>query len=126
MTTVYLGNRDAFRATANAEGEVVDRTAVKGKLRTEVVLPEGTRLGEAFAVITARDGVWANHTLGDDTAPAWVASDNDTLATLLAEHYGCEKRDPVPDGERGEFAPVEGVGEDSTGTVNTGKKGNRR
>lgn len=124
-TTVYLGNRDAYNATTNADGEVTDRSAVKGKHRTEVTVPDGTRLGDAFAAITAGDGVWANQTLSADATPAWVASDNDSLATLLADHYGCEKRKPVPDGERGEFAPVEGVGDDSTGTT-TAKKGSRR
>lgn len=95
---VYLGNRDAI--TTNEAGK---RVAAKGKLRTDVELPDGTSVGEALRVITAADGVWANHA-AEGAKPAWVASDSPGLAAVLAEHFGCEVRDPIPDGERGEFA----------------------
>ena len=69
---LYLGNRNA---------------PVKGKQCTTVDFPDGTSLGEAFTVLTAPDGVWANHAKPGST-PAWVASDSASLATLVADHFG--------------------------------------
>jgi len=79
---LYLGNRNAL--TADPDGST--RTA-KGKQCTTVDFPEGTSLGEAFTVLTASDGVWANHAKAGST-PAWVASDSAALATLVADHFG--------------------------------------
>lgn len=118
-TRVVLGNRDArnlatvaaavgWAADADpadpryvpAVGEV-DEVAgtvqlsvpAPGKRATLVVLPASTRLGEAFATVTAPGGVWAAQVHTPGAVPAWVASDNASLAALLGEHYGCEVRE---------------------------------
>lgn len=86
MTTVYLGNENE-----------------SGMVRTTVRLPEDIGLADAFVTIThAGDGVWVNHS-SEGIAPNWVASDDGALASLLAEHYGIETREPLPTGERNEF-----------------------
>jgi len=72
------------------------------KSRVEVVFPVGTRIGEAFASVVHPSGVWANQS--PDAAPVWAASDNQLLARLVGEHWQCEVRDPLPEGERGEHA----------------------
>jgi hypothetical protein len=85
MTTVYLGNENE-----------------SGKVRTTIRLPEGIGLADALVTIThPGDGVWVNHS--QETAPNWVASEDEALASLVAEHYGIEVRDPLPAGERNEF-----------------------
>lgn len=91
MTTVYLGNENE-----------------SGKVRTTIRLPEGIGLADALVTIThPGDGVWVNHTSadaeGNHPAPNWVASEDDALASLLAEHYGIQVREPLPTGERNEF-----------------------
>jgi hypothetical protein len=64
----------------------------RGKRATVIDFPEGTSLTEALRAVTDPSGVWANHA-AEDAKPAWVASDNDSLAVLLAEEYGCDVRD---------------------------------
>ena len=104
--TVYLGNRAAVAVEdspsgSNGETGKIRRPLELGKTRTEVRIPDGTSLGDAFTAITHPDGVWANHS---DEPPAWVASDDGELANLLSVHFdGAEIRDPMPEGERGEF-----------------------
>lgn len=92
---VYLGNRDAVQVTRDEEDRTVRTVLPEGKRCTTVQAPEGATLGEVFTSITASGGVWDYHSDGD---PAWVASTSPTLAALLGEHYGCEVRDPDPDG----------------------------
>lgn len=119
-TRVVLGNRDARSlVTVAAEvgraahdddgddryvpagGEFADEAAgtvqlstpAPGRLATLVLLPDGTRLGEAFTTVTAPGGAWAANVHTPGASPAWVASDNGSLAALLAEHYGCEVRE---------------------------------
>ena len=88
---VYLGNRDAVEVTRDATGAKIRTVLPAGRRCTTVQAPEGATLGEVFTSITAPGGVWANHS---DGKPAWVASTSPALAGLLAEHYGCEIRDP--------------------------------
>lgn len=85
---VVLGNRTAIHQV----GDAVELMP-KGKRATVVDLPDELTLAEAFITITHPQGVWANHAKAD-TVPVWVASDNDGLAALLAEHFrGIEIRD---------------------------------
>lgn len=103
---VCLGNRagienipdpDDSEEQAADEGRArnkIRRPLPEGKLCTTANLPEGTPLVEALTIITAGNGVWANHS--DDPAPAWVASTSPRLAEVLGEHYGCEVRDYAP------------------------------
>ena len=91
-----LGNRSAKQAKRTASGEperdedgFVVHEAIAGDEErvTRLEIPDGVPLGEAFVSITQPvRGVWANHS---DEPPAWVESDSDALAALLAEHYGC-------------------------------------
>ncbi len=103
---VYLGNRAAIEAvedpddvdTAADEGRAVNRirTPLEGNRRTTVVLAPGTKLMDAAYQIThSSRGVWTAHS--DADAPAWVASTDPALAQILADHYGCELREPEPD-----------------------------
>lgn len=102
----FLGTRRAFNDTGtDADGAPVPtkkRDVLEGKRRVEVVFPPGHTLMDAARDLTDPRGVWANHS--PDEAPAWVASDSPGLAGLLGEHWGCEVRDPRPEGERGEHA----------------------
>jgi len=81
---VVLGNRDAIESPDNGETWV---RLKKGKRSTQIEIPDGTTLGEAFKAITDPKGVWAHHA-SEGAVPAWVASDSPGLAALLAEHFG--------------------------------------
>lgn len=84
MTTVVLGNRHAIHSLDNgATFEPLPR----GKRATRVDIPDDMPLGQAFTAITSPQGVWAHHAK-DGAVPAWVASNSDGLAALLAEHFG--------------------------------------
>ncbi|WP_143220381.1 hypothetical protein [Actinomadura sp. CNU-125] len=90
---VYLGNRDAVEVHRDEAGREVRTVLPEGRRCTTVVPPTGLKLGEVLTAITAPGGVWNWHSDGD---PAWVASTNPLMAELLADHYGCEIRDPEP------------------------------
>lgn len=104
---VCLGNRagievipdpDDTEEQAAEEGRArnkIRQPLGKGKRCTTVNIPAGTSTIEALVTITTGNGVWVNHS--DDDAPAWVASTDPRLASLLGEHYGCEVRDYAPD-----------------------------
>lgn len=77
MATVYLGNPAALD----------DGEPMEGQRITTATIPEDHTVAEALSAITARDGVWPNHSAAP--APAWVESDNEDLACLLSSHYGC-------------------------------------
>lgn len=92
---VYLGNpepvehvgEDKTRQTLDVEG---------GPVVTDVHVTDDTTLGEAFVAITAPTGIWAAHA---DAPPTFVyCPDNPEFARLLAEHFGCEAVDAIPDG----------------------------
>lgn len=94
-TIVYLGNRDAVEVITDEDGHTERRAMPKGKRCTTVALAPGLSLMEAAYDIThASRGVWNAHS--DAAAPAWVASTDPALASLLASHWKCELRDPEP------------------------------
>lgn len=104
-TVVYLGNRKAIELVDDPDDQTAaaaeDRPANKarsrlpGNLCTTVVLPAGLSLLEAAYDLThATRGVWVSHS--DAGSPAWVASTDPALAKLLADHWGCDLRDPEP------------------------------
>lgn len=100
MTTVVLGNRHASDSSDNG----ATRFAVpKGKRATKVDIPADVPLATAILAITGPGGIWATHTAvtdpetgeltsldghGKPHAPAWIASDDPALASVLASHYG--------------------------------------
>ena len=86
-----LGNTKAKSARRNDGDDSVTFEPLKGKRVTVVEFPEDVSLSEAFASVTAANGIWANHS---DKPPAWVASDSPGLQALLAEHFGCEEGAP--------------------------------
>jgi hypothetical protein len=93
-TVVYLGNRNAV---AVQDGE---RVPDPGKRCTTVSLPGDRPFLEALTDIAGPNGLWAN--MSFDLAPAWVAASGplaEPLTRMLAAHYGCEIREPDPDGE---------------------------
>lgn len=96
-TIVWLGNRDAIEVlTDPASGEKV-RMPIDGPRKncTRMHLAPHLKLLEmAYDITHAERGMWQAHS---DGAPAWVASTNPALAAVLAEHYGCEVREPDPD-----------------------------
>lgn len=83
---VVLGNRTATQTVRKGDEETVEALP-RGKRATQIDIPDGTPLTSALRTITDPGGVWAAHAKAD-TAPAWVASDNATLAQVLAEHFG--------------------------------------
>lgn len=94
---VYLGNRDAIEILEDPETGDKKRVALPaGKRCTTVHLVPGMSLMDAARDLTHPEGgVWQGHS--DAEAPAWVASTNPVLAQLLANHWGCELREPEPD-----------------------------
>lgn len=96
MSRVVLGNRHATDSLDNGE----TRFALpRGKRATVVDLPEDWTLAQSFLAITSPTGVWATHTsatdeesgalvANDKAIPAWVASDDAALASLVASHFG--------------------------------------
>lgn len=81
---VYLDNR---RPAANPVG-----SAAAGVTQVHV---GGETLDEALKSIVGLFDVHHSGAPGDPAtfeSPGWVASSNDILGKLLAEHYGCELR----------------------------------
>lgn len=86
---VVLGNRNAIQTVRTGDPDEPEKVQKlpRGKRATEIDIPDEKSLGEAFTTITHPQGVWASHA-SEGATPAWVASDNGSLATLLAEHFG--------------------------------------
>lgn len=78
MPRVVLGNKAAL-----------DRgIAMTGHRITSLDVPAGYSDSEVVnAVADPRDGLWVRHS--SDPGPAWVESDDEGVADLLAAHYGC-------------------------------------
>lgn len=97
---VRFGNTAPVQVTRN-EDDTLTRTALDhadaavGESLTEVEIPDGYTLGEAFTALTAAGGTWDYHS---DENPSWVsATGPDTakakqLAELLGAHFECEVR----------------------------------
>ncbi|HEY0889315.1 MAG TPA: hypothetical protein VGE38_06880 [Nocardioides sp.] len=88
MSLVVLGNRHAHQSLDNGQ---TFEALPKGKRATTIEIPEDYTLAQAFLAITDAGGVWASHVhqvKGETPPPAWVASDDPALATLIAGHYG--------------------------------------
>lgn len=96
MTRLMLGNRHATDSTDNG---ATRHALPRGKRATVLDIDDdATSLSAAFAAITGPGGVWATQTgtrnpggellPNPNAVPAWVASDNTPLATLLAAHWG--------------------------------------
>lgn len=96
MSRVVLGNRHATDSLDNGETR---HALPRGKRATVVDLPDEWNLAQSLLAITGAGGVWDTHTgtkTEDDEAlvsnpkavPAWVASDDRALATVLAAHFG--------------------------------------
>jgi hypothetical protein len=91
-TVVYLGNR---KAISIQDGE---RVPYPGKLCTTVRVRPDATLMEAAQEILSPNGVWAAHS---DGPPAWVAAEGPygpALAGIIASQFGCDLRDPDPEG----------------------------
>lgn len=89
---LVLGNRNAAVASSNEDGTKTMSALSKGKRATEVIFPDDWTLAQCFRALTDGDGVIANH-FTSGAKPAWVASDNEALASLLADNYdGIEVR----------------------------------
>jgi hypothetical protein len=101
---IWLGNSHAAdkisvpEGTANKDGTLtitgsrLRKVPLPGKRITKIVIPDSYSVLEALQVVVAADGVWNNHTEGDnvtDHAPDWVESDNEGMAQLLALEFGC-------------------------------------
>lgn len=88
---VLLGNSAVKEAYRDADG-LLHHRGLPGSRVTTIVIPGGYSLIEAVSAVTAQDGAWNHHSSGDDpgdSQPDWVESDSDSLAQLLAEHFGC-------------------------------------
>lgn len=88
MSRVVLGNRHAQESTDNGE---TFEALPKGKRATTIEIPDDYTIAQAFTAVTAAGGVWEAHAhqvKGETPPPAWVASDDHALATLIAAQYG--------------------------------------
>ena len=83
-----LGNTKAKEAVEDGVNATKFRS-LKGERETEVNFPDEYTLAQAFVTLTAPNGVWANHS---DAPASYVISDNASLATLVADHFGCKIR----------------------------------
>lgn len=95
---VELGNPAAVqrRTVDNPDGTTsVDVTDLDGPRVTYVNFADDVSLGEAFVSVTDPRGVWGAHTASSDTKPLFVWSDNASLQSLLAEHFGCSAGRPA-------------------------------
>lgn len=87
---VELGNNDAVERSTDADGNVTINS-VEGAdetRTTHVVFPDDWSIGQAFVAVSDPRGVWGAHA-SEGSSPAWVASDSEALASLLADHYKC-------------------------------------
>lgn len=88
MSRVVLGNRHAHESTDHG----ATFTALpKGKRATVIEIPDDFTIAQAFQAITASGGAWEAHVhqvKGETPPPAWVASDDPALASLIAAQYG--------------------------------------
>lgn len=102
-----LGNTSPKEGHRN-DDDSVTFTAMEGNRVTVVNFPEGTSIGEAFASVTAPNGIWSYHS---EDAPAWVECESEGLQALLVEHFGCEAGKPadVEDNYHTDYGPP-GVG----------------
>src|SRR5689334_4065676 len=88
---VLLGNSAAKEAYRTDSGELSHRP-LSGRRITTISIPDNYTLIEAVSSVVAQDGAWNHHSQGNDPAdasPDWVESDNDALASLLAQHFEC-------------------------------------
>jgi hypothetical protein len=88
MSRVVLGNRHAQQSLDNGE---TFEALPRGKRATVIEIPDGVSLADAFRSITGTGGVWQAHAhpvRGEVPPPAWVASDDAALASLIAAQYG--------------------------------------
>lgn len=104
MTRVVLGNRHAIHSRDH--GETFEALS-KGKRATVVDFDDSTSVLDMITAVTHAQGIWTYHAVGPDSEvtndagqtvkrepvhtdakPAWVASDNGALATILAEAFG--------------------------------------
>lgn len=96
MPTIWLGNHAAVDHIPTGEiddrGEPVRaRTPIDGKRYTIAEPPDGAPMAAIIADLTA---IWAHHS--DAESPAWVASTDPTLTSVLAGMWDCEAREHGP------------------------------
>ena len=86
---IVLGNRHAVegRPDPDSDDGVKLVKMPRGKRATVVDFPEGLSVLDAALQTTSPQGVWANHAT-EGAVPAWVASDDETLAVLVSQHFG--------------------------------------
>lgn len=87
---VHVGNNSAiegFRDPTSDDPDLVRYRSAEGERVTEIVLPEGTGLNEAFSTVLAV----LEHHMTTGATPAWVESDSEGLTSLLVEHWGLNK-----------------------------------
>lgn len=86
---VQLGNPAPKEAYRDPDGDLRHRD-VHGARVTTITIPDTYSPVEAFSVVTAQDGVWNNHSSGDDpgdVTPDWVECDDPTVLLLLESHW---------------------------------------
>lgn len=94
---VLIGHSAAKEAYRDAKGKLCHR-AVDGNRVTTAVIPDTYTLVEHIHNVCSGDGVWNNHSQGDnpgDSRPDWleVASNDDraeAFANALAGELGCK------------------------------------
>lgn len=76
MRIVKLGNIAAIDRGRHLPGKRITTFKMGGE----------TNLQERMRTITHADGIWPHHSF---EPAAWVESNDDELASALAEHFGC-------------------------------------
>lgn len=94
MPTIWLGNHAAVDHIPTGElddrGEPVRvRTPLEGKRYTVAEPTDDTPI---IVIVADLTDIWAHHS--DAKSPAWVASTDPALTSVLADMWGCEARKP--------------------------------
>jgi hypothetical protein len=87
---VQFGNDNAiegFRDPTSDDPELVRYREAEGQRVTTITFPEGVSLNEAFQTSLTS----LTYHIAQDASPAWVESDNESLQSLLMEHFGLTK-----------------------------------
>lgn len=83
---VHVGNNSAiegYRDPSSDDPDKVRYRPLEGDRVTEIVIPDGTSLNEAFSTVLAV----MDHHMIEGSAPAWIESDSEGLTALLREHW---------------------------------------
>lgn len=79
---------EGYRDSNSDDPELLRYRPLEGERTTEVVFPEGTTVMNAFRMTL---DLLPKH-MAEGAAPVWIEGDDETLVTLLKNHFGVTKK----------------------------------